>query len=298
MGPLFRPVVGDVLEYDDVMARFDGMMDWLARTYVHAMNCIHYSHDRYNYERLMMALHDRDIVRTMAFGIAGLSVAADSLSAIKYAKVKPIRREDGLVTDFEITGDFPKFGNNDPRVDNIAADLVKRFMNHLRKLSDLPGRGAHAVGADHHLQCGLRQEHRQHARWPPPGRTVRAGGEPDARPRFARLAGVVPFGRASALRRSPGRHQLHAFHCAARDPAGREEAVTRACDALDMYFGQGGFHMNLNVLRKETLLDAMEHPDKYPQLTIRVSGYAVNFVRLTREQQLDVIGRSFFHGSI
>jgi formate C-acetyltransferase len=133
VGPAFRPVSGDTLEYDDVMAKFDDMMGWLARTYVHAMNCIHYSHDRYNYERLMMALHDRDILRTMAFGIAGLSVAADSLSAVKHAKVRPIRREDGLVVDFEIQGDFPKFGNNDPRVDDLAVDLVKRFMDHLRK---------------------------------------------------------------------------------------------------------------------------------------------------------------------
>jgi formate C-acetyltransferase len=133
VAPAFRPAAGDVLDYDDVMAKFDDMMEWLAQTYVHAMNCIHYAHDHYNYERLMMALHDRDIVRTMAFGIAGLSVAADSLSAIKYAKVKPIRREDGLVIDYERTGEFPPFGNNDPRVDDIAVDLVKRFMDKLRK---------------------------------------------------------------------------------------------------------------------------------------------------------------------
>ncbi len=133
VAPAYRAVTGDVLEYDDVMAKFDDMMEWLAQTYVHAMNCIHYAHDHYNYERLMFALHDRDIIRTMAFGIAGLSVAADSLSAIKYAKVKPIRNEDGLVTDYETTGEFPMFGNNDPRVDDIAADLVKRFMDKLRK---------------------------------------------------------------------------------------------------------------------------------------------------------------------
>ena len=299
VGPAYRPVTGDVLDYDDVMAKFDDMMDWLARTYVHAMNCIHYSHDRYNYERLMMALHDRDIVRTMAFGIAGLSVAADSLSAIKYAKVKPIRDEDGLVVDYETTGEFPKFGNNDPRVDDIAADLVKRFMDHLREAPDLPRRDPHAVGADHHLQRRVRQEHRQHAGRPPRGRAVRPGREPDARPRLARLARVVPVGRAPAVRRRAGRHQLHAVGRAGGEPPGRQpRRSSGVVDALDMFFGQGGFHINLNVLSKETLLDAMEHPDKYPQLTIRVSGYAVNFVRLTREQQLDVISRTFFHGEI
>src|SRR6185436_18816251 len=133
VGPTYRPVAGDVLEYADVMEKFDRMMGWLARTYVHAMNCIHYSHDRYNYERFLMALHARDVFRTMAFGIAGLSIVADSLSAMKHAKVKPIRREDGLVVDYEMTGEFPKFGNNDPRVDDIAADLVQRFMGHLRE---------------------------------------------------------------------------------------------------------------------------------------------------------------------
>ena len=298
VGPLLRPVVGDVLEYDDVMARFDAMMDWLARTYVHAMNCIHYSHDRYNYERLMMALHDRDIVRTMAFGIAGLSVAADSLSAIKFAKVKPIRREDGLVTDFELAGDYPKFGNNDPRVDNIASDLVKRFMNHLRKHPTYRG----AVQTQSVLTITSNVVYGKNTGSTPDGRRLGEPFAPGANPMHGRdshgwLASCLSVAHLPYDEAQDGiSYTLSVVPQETRQ--GAEEAVTRACDALDMYFGQGGFHMNLNVLRKETLLDAMEHPDKYPQLTIRVSGYAVNFVRLTREQQLDVIGRSFFHGSI
>ena len=298
VGPLLRPVVGDVLEYNDVMARFDAMMDWLARTYVHSMNCIHYSHDRYNYERLMMALHDRDIVRTMAFGIAGLSVASDSLSAIKYAKVKPIRREDGLVTDFELTGDFPKFGNNDPRVDDIAADLVKRFMDHLRNYPTYRG----AVHTQSVLTITSNVVYGKNTGSTPDGRRLGEPFAPGANPMHGRdshgwLASCLSVAHLPYEDARDGiSYTLSVVPQETRQ--GAEEAVTRARDALDMYFGQGGFHMNLNVLRKETLLDAMEHPDKYPQLTIRVSGYAVNFVRLTREQQLDVVNRSFFHGSI
>jgi formate C-acetyltransferase len=298
IGPLLRPATGDVLDYADVMAKFDAMMGWLAQTYVHAMNCIHYAHDRYNYERLMMALHDRDILRTMAFGIAGLSVAADSLSAIKYAKVKPIRREDGLVTDFELAGDFPKFGNNDPRVDDIAADLVKRFMDHLRKNPTYRG----AVPTQSVLTITSNVVYGKNTGSTPDGRRAGEPFAPGANPMHGRdchgwLASCLSVAHLPYDEAQDGiSYTLSVVPQETRQ--GADEAVTRACDALDMYFGQGGFHLNLNVLRKETLLDAMEHPDKYPQLTIRVSGYAVNFVRLTREQQLDVINRSFFHGSI
>jgi formate C-acetyltransferase len=298
VGPLFRPVTSDVLAYDDVMAKFDSMMGWLAQTYVHAMNCIHYAHDRYNYERLMMALHDRDIVRTMAFGIAGLSVAADSLSAIKFAKVKPIRREDGLVTDYEITGDFPKFGNNDPRVDDIAVDLVKLFMGHLRKHPTYRG----AVHTQSVLTITSNVVYGKATGGTPDGRRAGEPFAPGANPMHGRdshgwLASCLSVAKLPYPEAQDGiSYTLSVVPQETRQ--GQEEALVRASDALDMYFGQGGFHMNLNVLRKETLLDAMDHPDKYPQLTIRVSGYAVNFVRLTREQQLDVINRSFFHGSI
>ena len=292
-------MAGDVLDYDDVMAKFDDMMDWLARTYVHAMNCIHYAHDHYNYERLMMALHDRDIVRTMAFGIAGLSVAADSLSAIKYAKVKPIRGEDGLVVDYETTGEFPMFGNNDPRVDDIAVDLVKRFMDKLRKHPTYRG----AIHTQSVLTITSNVVYGkgtgQHAGRPPRGRAVRARA-PTRCTAAIRTAGWRRACRSRACPTTTRRTASATRSRSSRRTTGRatSEAVTRAVDALDMFFGQGGFHMNLNVLRKETLLDAMENPDKYPQLTIRVSGYAVNFVRLTREQQLDVVNRSFFHGKI
>jgi formate C-acetyltransferase len=298
VGPAFRPVAGDTLVFEDVLAKFDAMMDWLARTYVHAMNCIHYSHDRYNYERLLMALHDRDILRTMAFGIAGLSVAADSLSAIKYAKVKPIRKEDGLVVDFEISGDFPKFGNNDPRVDDLAVDLVKRFMNHLRKHPTYRS----AVHTQSVLTITSNVVYGKNTGSTPDGRRAGEPFAPGANPMHGRdshgwLASCLSVARLPYDEAQDGiSYTLSVVPQETRQ--GEEEALTRATGALDMFFGQGGFHMNLNFLRKETLLDAMEHPDKYPQLTIRVSGYAVNFVRLTREQQMDVISRSFFHGSI
>jgi formate C-acetyltransferase len=273
-------------------------MGWLAETYVHAMNCIHYAHDRYNYERLMMALHDRDIVRTMAFGIAGLSVAADSLSAIKHAKVKPIRNEAGLVTDYETTGDFPQFGNNDPRVDDIAVDLVKRFMNHLRKHPTYRG----AVHTQSVLTITSNVVYGKATGNTPDGRKAGVPFAPGANPMHGRdshgwLASCLSVARLPYEEAQDGiSYTLSVVPQENRQ--GKEEELTRAAQAIDMYFGQGGFHLNFNVLRKETLMDAMEHPDKYPQLTIRVSGYAVNFVRLTREQQLDVISRSFFHASI
>ena len=297
VGPAYRPVSGDVLNYEDVMAKFDGMMAWLARTYVHAMNCIHYSHDRYNYERLMMALHDRDILRTMAFGIAGLSIAADSLSAIKYAKVKPIRREDGLVTDYETTGDFPKFGNNDPRVDEIAAGLVKRFMGHLRNNPTYRG----AKHTQSVLTITSNVVYGKNTGNTPDGRRAGEPFAPGANPMHGRdshgwLASCLSVARLSYDEAEDGiSYTLSVVPAVTRltDAEGLKDVI----GALDMFFGQGGFHMNLNVISQETLRDAMDNPDKYPQLTIRVSGYAVNFVRLTREQQLDVISRTF-HGEM
>jgi formate C-acetyltransferase len=297
VAPAFRPVTGDVLSYADVMAKFDDMMAWLARTYVHAMNCIHYSHDRYNYERLMMALHDRDILRTMAFGIAGLSIAADSLSAVKYAKVKPIRREDGLIIDYETTGDFPKFGNNDPRVDEIAAGLVKRFMGHLR--SNPTYRGAKHTQSV--LTITSNVVYGKNTGNTPDGRRAGEPFAPGANPMHGRdshgwLASCLSVARLSYDEAEDGiSYTLSVVPAVTRltDAEGLKDVIS----ALDMFFGQGGFHMNLNVISQETLRDAMDNPDKYPQLTIRVSGYAVNFVRLTREQQLDVISRTF-HGEM
>ena len=291
-------MTGDVLEYEDVMAKFDDMMSWLAQTYVHAMNCIHYAHDHYNYERLLMAMHDRDIFRTMAFGIAGLSVATDSLSAIKYGKVKPIRREDGLVIDYETSDTHPTFGNNDPRVDDIAVDLVKRFMDKLRRHPTYRG----ATHTQSILTITSNVVYGKGTGNTPDGRRDGQPFAPGANPMHGRdshgwLASCLSVARLPYSEAQDGiSYTLSVVPTDNRE--GDSAAVERAVNGFDMFFGQGGFHLNMNVLRKETLLDAMEHPDKYPQLTIRVSGYAVNFVRLTREQQLDVVNRSFHHGSM
>ena len=220
VGPAATPVAGDVLDYDDVMAKFDVMMDWLARIYVHSMNCIHYMHDKYFYERLEMALHDQQILRTMAFGIAGLSVVADSLSAIKYAKVKPMRREDGLVVGLR----------NHRRLPEIRQQRRSRRQDrgrprlHLHdqdpQASDLSRCGPHAVGPDHHEQRRLRQEHRRHAGRPQGRRAFCSGRKPDAWPGQPRLACVVSVGREAALRGCAGRHQLHRLGRAEPQPAG------------------------------------------------------------------------------
>src|SRR5215204_4242793 len=289
-------VTGDVLDYDDVFAKFDNTMEWLARTYVHAMNCIHYMHDKYFYERLEMALHDRDILRTMAFGIAGLSVTADSLSAIKYAKVRPIRNETGLVVDYQTEGEFPTYGNNDDRVDAIAVDLVERFMAKLRKHPTYRG----AVHTQSVLTITSNVVYGKATGSTPCGRRKGEPFGPGANPMHGRdthgwLASCLSVAKLPYAHAQDGISYTVSIapNLTQQDGA---EGIGNAVKAFDAYFGQGGFHMNLNVLSKETLEDAMEHPEKYPQLTIRVSGYAVNFVRLTREQQLDVIRRTF-HGA-
>ena len=204
--PNVEPVKGDYLDFDDVAGKFERMMDWLANVYVNAMNVIHYMHDKYAYERIEMALHDYAPVRTMAFGIAGLSVVADSLSAMRHAKVKVVRDETGLVVDYQTEGDFPKFGNNDNRVDQLAAAVVSMFMNKLRQAPDLPQRHPHPIGADHHLERGVRQEHRPHAGRAAQGRAVRAGRQPDARPRLPRHHGLRRLRGKDPLPRRPGRH--------------------------------------------------------------------------------------------
>jgi formate C-acetyltransferase len=274
-------------------------MDWLARTYVHAMNCIHYMHDKYFYERLEMALHDRDVLRTMAFGIAGLSVVADSLGAIKYAKVYPIRDNTGLVVDYEVEskGPLPQFGNNDDRVDGIAADLVTRFMGKIRKHPTYRG----ATHTQSVLTITSNVVYGKHTGNTPDGRRKGEPFAPGANPMHGRdshgwLASCLsvaklPYkdaqdGISYTVSVAPQKAHLSA-----------EEVVDAAVKACSVYFDAGGFHMNLNIVDKATLEDAMKHPDKYPQLTIRVSGYAVNFVRLTREQQQDVISRTF-HGQL
>jgi formate C-acetyltransferase len=295
VAPPAVPVTADVLDYDEVFAKFDAMMDWLARTYVHAMNCIHYMHDKYFYERLEMALHDRDILRTMAFGIAGLSVAADSLSAIRHARVHVIRDEKGQAVDYRVEGDYPKYGNADSRVDDIAADLVSRFMAKIRRHPTYRG----ATHTQSVLTITSNVVYGKHTGNTPDGRRKGEPFGPGANPMHGRdshgwLASCISVARLPYADAQDGISYTVSI-APTLAPKDADGGVANAVKAFDAYFEQGGFHMNLNVLSLDTLKDAMEHPEKYPQLTIRVSGYAVNFVRLSREQQLDVISRTF-HG--
>jgi formate C-acetyltransferase len=299
IAPPTPPVTGDVLEYEEVFEKFDHTMEWLARTYVHAMNCIHYMHDKYFYERLEMALHDRDILRTMAFGIAGLSVTADSLAAIKYAKVIPIRDNTGLAVDYKIEskGPLPQFGNNDDRVDSIAADLVTRFMSKIRKHPTYRG----ATHTQSVLTITSNVVYGKHTGNTPDGRRKGEPFAPGANPMHGRdshgwLASCLSVAKLPYKDAQDGISYTVSV-APQKAHLSSDELVDAAVKACNTYFDSGGFHMNLNIVDKATLEDAMKHPDKYPQLTIRVSGYAVNFVRLTREQQQDVISRTF-HGQL
>jgi formate C-acetyltransferase len=301
VAPPTPPITSEILDYDEVLEKFDVVMEWLARTYVHAMNCIHYMHDKYFYERLEMALHDRDILRTMAFGIAGLSVAADSLSSIKFANVRVVRDDTGLATDYVIEGPganaVPHYGNNDDRVDSIAADLVTRFMQKIRKHPTY----RNATHTQSVLTITSNVVYGKHTGNTPDGRRKGEPFGPGANPMHGRdshgwLASCL------SVAKLPYKDALDGISYTVsvapqKAHLSDEQLIGAAVNAMDMYFDQGGFHMNLNVLDKETLEDAMKHPDKYPQLTIRVSGYAVNFVRLTPEQQRDVISRTF-HGQL
>lgn len=293
VAPEMPAVEGDVLDYDDVLQKLDVMMDWLAQTYVDALNCIHYMHDKYAYERIEMALHDANILRTMACGIAGLSVAADSLSAIKYAKVKPIRNEDGLVVDYETEGDFPTFGNDDDRVDEIAVALVRSFMEKIRKLPTY----RNSLHTQSVLTITSNVVYGKHTGNTPDGRRKGEPFAPGANPMNGRdthgmLASALSVAK---LPYSEAQDGISLTNTVVPSGLGRDlpEQVQNLVGLLDSYMGAEGFHVNINVLNRDTLYDAMENPQKYPQLTIRVSGYAVNFVRLTREQQLDVISRTF-----
>ncbi len=295
VGPEAPPITAEVLDYDDVLARFDDMMDWLAKVYVNALNCIHYSHDRYCYERLEMALHDREILRTMACGIAGLSVVADSLSAIKHAKVRPVRDATGLIVDFETEGEFPSFGNNDDRVDDIARWVVARFMEKVRKHPTYRG----AVHTQSVLTITSNVVYGKHTGNTPDGRRKGEPFAPGANPMHGRdRHGFIAS--ALSVAKLPYEHAQDGISLTASllpSALGRseEERAGNLVAGLDAYFASEGFHINVNVLNPETLKDAMAHPENYPQLTVRVSGYAVNFIKLTREQQLEVISRTF-HG--
>lgn len=291
--PGFEAIKDEYLDYDTVMARFDAMMDWLAATYIKALNAIHYMHDKYAYERIEMALHDRDIMRTMACGIAGLSVAADSLSAIKYAKVKTIRNEQGIAVDFEIDGEYPAFGNNDDRVDTIAVWLTESFMRKIETHETYRG----AIPTQSILTITSNVVYGKKTGNTPDGRRAGAPFAPGANPMNGRdKMGFVAAGASVA--KLPYAAALDGISWTASstpDALGHtsSERVNNLASCMDGFFGSCGFHINVNVLNRDTLLEAMEHPEKYPQLTIRVSGYAVNFVKLTREQQLDVINRTF-----
>ncbi|MEB6335072.1 formate C-acetyltransferase [Serratia rhizosphaerae] len=298
VGPKEAPMMDEVLDYDKVMARMDHFMDWLAKQYVTALNIIHYMHDKYSYEAALMALHDRDVYRTMACGIAGLSVAADSLSAIKYAKVSTIRDEDGLAVDFKIEGEYPQFGNNDPHVDDIACDLVERFMKKIQKLRTY----RNAVPTQSVLTITSNVVYGKKTGNTPDGRRAGAPFGPGANPMHGRdqKGAVASLTSVAKLPFAYAKDGISYTFSIVPNALGKDDDVrkTNLAGLMDGYFHheaaiEGGQHLNVNVMNREMLLDAMDNPEKYPQLTIRVSGYAVRFNSLTKEQQQDVITRTF-----
>ena len=297
VGPGFAPITGDKLTYEELMPKLDSMMDWLAATYMNALNIIHFMHDKYNYERVEMALHDRDVYRTMACGIAGLSVVADSLSAAKYADVRIIRDEKGLATDFETEGEFPVFGNDDDRVDSIARDLVKTFMSKLKMQPSYrdsePTQSILTITSNvvYGNKTGNTPDGRKKGEPFGPGANPMHGRDKNGAVASMRSVAKLPYeyaqdGISYTFSIVPG-------------ALGRtdQDRVENMVNLLDGYFNEGGHHINVNVFNRDTLVDAMDHPEKYPQLTVRVSGYAVNFNKLTKEQQMDVINRTFHKSS-
>ena len=293
VGPKYRPITSEYLDYDEVMEKYMDMMKWLAGVYVNALNIIHYMHDKYCYESLEMALHDKEVTRWFATGIAGFSVVADSLSAIKYAKVKVIRNEQGLAVDYEVEGDYPKYGNDDDRVDEIAKDILHRFINYIREYPTYRN-GIHTTSI---LTITSNVSYGKNTGSTPDGRK---GGEPfapganpmhgrDSHGAVASLASVakIPF--------MDSQDGISNTFSIVPDALGKndDQRVTNLVGLMDGYFGKHAHHLNVNVLNRETLLNAQAHPELYPQLTIRVSGYAVNFIKLTRAQQDEVISRTF-----
>jgi formate C-acetyltransferase len=293
IAPLFAPITAEYLDYQEVNERLQQMMAWLAKAYINTLNVIHYMHDKYCYERLEMALHDRDVYRTMACGIAGLSVVADSLSAIKYAKVKVERNEQGLAVDYLIEGDYPQYGNNDDRVDSMAINLVQRFMNEIRKHKTYRG----AVPTQSVLTITSNVVYGKKTGSTPDGRKAGEPFAPGANPMHGRdcCGAIASLSSVAKLPYSDCQDGISNTFSILPAALGRLESdrTNNLVGLLDGYFHDGGHHINVNALNRTTLLDAMEHPENYPQLTIRVSGYAVNFIKLTREQQLDVIKRTF-----
>lgn len=293
VGPKFEPITSEYLDYDEVMEKFDNFMGWIAGLYVDALNIIHYMHDKYAYESVQMALHDMEIVRTMACGIAGLSVVADSLSAIKYAKVKVIRDEEGMAMSYETEGDFPTFGNDDERVDGIACDLVERFMHKIQQNNSY----RNSKLTQSILTITSNVVYGKKTGDTPCGRKKGEPFAPGANPMHGRdnNGAIASMASVAKLPYEFAEDGISYTFSASPSSLGktRDEQVNNLTRILDGYVRQDGHHINVNVLEREMLLDAMERPEEYPQLTVRVSGYAVNFVKLTREQQMDVINRTF-----
>lgn len=293
VGPKFEPITSEYLDYDEVMSKFDLFTDWLAKLYVNTLNVIHYMHDKYSYEALEMALHDRDVFRTMACGMAGLSVCVDSLSAIKYAKVKTIRNEEGIAVDFEVEGDYPKYGNNDDRADEIAVFIVKDVMEKIKKnktyRNSYPTQSILTITSN--VVYGKKTGNT------PDGRRAGEPFAPGANPMHGRdnSGALASLASVAKLPYEYSQDGISNTFSIVPKSLGKDmnERVTNLSAMLDGYFAQKAHHLNVNVFDRATLEDAMEHPEKYPQLTVRVSGYAVNFIKLTREQQLDVINRTF-----
>ena len=290
--PKYAPITSEYLDYDEVMEKFNQMMDYVAKIYIKALNAIHYMHDKYCYEAIEMALHDREIIRTMACGIAGLSVVADSLSAIKYAKVKVVRDETGLAVDYKVEGDFPKFGNDDDRVDQIAVDITKNFMNKLRKHQTY----RHSKHTLSILTITSNVVYGKATGNTPDGRRAGEPFGPGANPLHGRdtSGALAVMNSIAKLPFDSAEDGISYTFSITPGTLGKtdEEKIDNLVNMLDGYFTQTGHHINVNVFDRSLLLDAMDHPEKYPQLTIRVSGYAVHFTKLTREQQLDVIHRT------
>ena len=290
--PKFEPITSEYLDYDEVIEKFDQMMDYVSRIYIKALNMIHYMHDKYSYEALEMALHDREVFRTMACGIAGLSVVADSLSAIKYAKVKVIRDETGLAVDYLVEGDYPMYGNDDQRVDDIAVSIVKKFIRKLKRHQTY----RNAKQTLSILTITSNVVYGKSTGSTPDGREGGAPFGPGANPLHGRdkMGALAVMNTIAKLPFPSAEDGISYTFSITPGTLGKteEERVNNLVNMLDGYFAQTGHHINVNVFDRSLLQDAMEHPEKYPQLTIRVSGYAVNFTKLTKEQQLDVINRT------
>ena len=293
VGPEMEVYPGDVLDYDQVLGRMDFYRAWLAKTYVNAMNMIHYMHDKYAYEKTQMALHDTDVHRFMAFGIAGLSVLTDSLSAIRYATVKPIRNADGLIVDFETTGEFPCYGNDDDRVDAIAVEQVEQFFEELK-------RNPTYRGAEHTLSILTITSNVVYGKKTgstPDGRKAGQPFAPGANPMHKRekKGALASLNSVAKLSYNVCRDGISNTFSIVPQALGHDDETRyqNLLALMDGYFAQGAQHLNVNVMNRQLLIDAMEHPEEYPNLTIRVSGYAVNFHKLSPEQQREVISRTF-----